>query len=118
MNEIAELYAEVLPELAKPVLTSGVRRDIKARWAAEPERQSLGWWRGLFANVRTMPRLMGETGDWRASLGWLVNRGNLDKVLSGQYLPTEGGTKPPLPSMSLAEYDAMRRRQAAEAEPG
>ena len=118
VNEIAELYAETLPELAKPVLTPGVSRDIRARWAAEPERQDLEWWRELFERVRTMPRLMGETGDWRASLGWLVNRGNLDKVLSGQYLPRAGGVRQPLRSMSDEEFEAMRAREAAELEPG
>jgi hypothetical protein len=117
VNEIAELYAEVLPELPKPVLTKRVTRDIGARWNAEPERQRLEWWRGFFSRVRTMPRLMGE-GDEKlcASLGWLVNRGCMDRVLAGQYLTRQAGGSQPLRSMSDAEFEAMRVRQAAAPE--
>ena len=119
VNEIAELYSETLPELPKPVLTPRVLRDIKARWAAEPERQELEWWREFFGRVRTMPRLMGEGDDKLcASLGWLVNRGCMDKILAGQYLTRAGGVRQPLRSMSDEEFEAMRAREAAELEPG
>jgi hypothetical protein len=64
-----------------------------------------------------MPRLMGE-GDEKlcASLGWLVNRGCMDRVLAGQYLTRPAGGSQPLRSMSDAEFEAMRVRQAAAPE--
>jgi hypothetical protein len=118
VNEIVQIYADILPELPKPnELTTKMRRDIEARWNAIPEQQSLEWWRRFFAKVRDCPHLMGETGDWRASLGWLVIRGNLDKVLSGQYLPLESKGRQSFRCMSEAEFEAMRKRQDTEMEP-
>jgi len=116
VNEIAEIYADVLPELPKPVLTPKVQRDITSRWAADPSRQCLEWWREYFGRVRTMPRLMGEGDDKLcASLGWLVNRGCMDKILAGQYLTRVDATRQPPRCMSDEEFERMR---AAEAAPG
>jgi len=120
VNEIAELYAEVLPELPQPKeLTEKMRRDIEARWKAAPERQGLDWWRSYFGKVRDCPYLLGEEGSWRASLGWLVNSGCMDKVLGGEY-PTRaeqagrrGGTQETR-GMSEEEYELM----LAEAQAG
>jgi hypothetical protein len=121
VNEIASLYAETLPELPKSEeLTEKMRRDIEARWKAAPERRSLEWWGWFFAKVRECPYLMGESGTWRASLGWLVNRGNLDKVLGGEY-PTRAeidekrGGPGAVRAMSDEEFERMRGEEAAAA---
>jgi len=121
VNEIASIYADVLPELPqREEPTEKMRRDIEARWKAGPERQDLEWWRGYFAKVRECPFLMGEGGTWRASLGWLVNRGCMDKVLGGEY-PTraEMDEKREGPgvvrAMSDEEFERMRADEAAAA---
>jgi|GEM_PF-2340375 len=132
VSEIVALYREVLPELPEPrEETEKLAKDITARWKSKPERQSLEWWAGFFALVRECPYLMGEsTGDWIASLGWLVNRGNMDKVLGGEY-PTrdqvgdlkraKGEVVRETKSWSMEEYEQMRAEQAreqAQAPPG
>lgn len=87
VSEIVALYREALPELPEPrEETEKLTKDIGARWQAKSERHSLEWWAGFSALVRESPYLMGEnTGSWCASLGWLVAKGNMDKVLGGEY---------------------------------
>lgn len=119
VSEIVALYREALPELSEPrEETEKLGKDITARWKSKPERQSLEWWAEFFALVRERPYLMGEgKGDWRASLGWLVAKGNMDKVLGGEY-PTraKGGGPPAVKSYSLEESERMRlAAEAAEA---
>lgn len=111
VNEIMQIYAEVLPELPQPeALTEKMRRDIEARWKTAPERRSLKWWRDYFGRVRERPFLMGEGGTWRASLGWLVNGGCMDKVLGGEY-PTRSelsGPQSATESYTLEEFERMQ----------
>jgi len=121
VNEITNLYTEMLPELPQPKeLTEKMRRDLEARWKAAPERWSLEWWGWFFAKVRECPYLRGESGAWRASLGWLVNRGNLDKVLGDEY-PTRAeidekrGGPGAVRAMSDEEFERMRGEETAAA---
>ncbi|MGE4553719.1 MAG: hypothetical protein AB7D57_11440, partial [Desulfovibrionaceae bacterium] len=86
-EEVARIYADVLPELPQPrVVTDKMRREIGARAKAKAERRRPEWWRWYFLQVRDMPYLMGAVkDDWQASLAWLVGRAAMDKVLGGQY---------------------------------
>lgn len=123
LNEIAQLYADVLPELPQPnELTTKIHRDIEARWNANPERQCLEWWRKFFARVRDYPFLMGENGTWCANLGWLVSRGCMDKVLGGEY-PTRAEAERlangranvrAAESYTLEEFEQMQAQAGAE----
>lgn len=123
VKEIVGLYVRLLPELPKPPqITVKMEREIKARWQAQAERRSLAWWEGFFKSVRDYPFLMGESKDWRASLGWLVGRTNMDKVLGGEYqCRGERGPQPGVPAratktMSLEEFEQMQREgQVADA---
>jgi len=116
VSEIVALYREALPELPEPrEETEKLAKDMTARWKAKPERQSLEWWAWFFALVRECPYLMGEGKDgWRASLGWLVNKGSMDKVLGGEY-PTREQAQPAGRGMTNEEFELLRQ-QAAEAE--
>lgn len=125
VSEIVDLYRKALPELPEPrEETEKLGKDITARWMSKSERQSLEWWAGFFALVRECPYLLGEsTGDWRASLGWLVNKGNMDKVLGGEYPTREqaeatrsakGEVVRETKSWSLEEYEQMRTERARE----
>lgn len=112
--KVVDLYREVLPELPQPnEMTAKLRRDIDRARTASPERAELAWWRERFEQVRQSPHLMGENGDWRASLGWLVTGENLDKLLAGHYPPRAEGGPAKRTTMSEEEFEAMLRDQEA-----
>lgn len=124
VSEIVQTYADVLPELPQPnELNTKIHQDIEARWNANPECQCMEWWRKFFAKVRDCPYLMGENGTWRASLGWLVNRGCMDKVLGGEYLTRAeaerlangGACVQATESYTLEEFEQMQAQASAEA---
>lgn len=108
VKKIVELYREVLPELPEPEeITEKISRDIERRWAAKGERRNLDYWRRYFERVRACPHLMGEGREgWRASLGWLVGRGNMDKVLGGEY-PTRQEGVAAAGGMSQEEFERL-----------
>jgi hypothetical protein len=115
VNEVVELYRQTLPELPEPhEVTAKLGRDIRSAANASPERANPDWWRRYFGLVRESPLLMGEgKSGWRASLGWLVCRANMAKVLAGEYPAREGGSAPA--AMSEEEYEAMRAQGGPEA---
>lgn len=85
-EKIIQLYHERLPELP-PVVASRWRgskgaKYLRARWREDKRHQSLDFWGRFFAAARTNAHWMGGTGDFRASLAWLVQRENFDKVIS------------------------------------
>lgn len=83
-QEIIALYHEILPALP-PVREWTGDADLRARWRSSPERQSLDWWRTFFAYIAKSPFLMGERGDFQASLGWIVRAKNFAKIVNGNY---------------------------------
>lgn len=83
-QEIIALYHEILPELP-PVREWTGEDDLRARWRSSAERQSLDWWRTFFGYVKKSPFLMGERGDFQASLRWIVKAGNFAKIVNGNY---------------------------------
>jgi uncharacterized protein YdaU (DUF1376 family) len=90
-REIVALYHECLPELRRVREWNPTRQKLLARrWAEDPERQDVEWWRGFFGYVRRSPFLMGRvTGrDGRAfdcDLEWLIRPTNFAKVVEGKY---------------------------------
>jgi uncharacterized protein YdaU (DUF1376 family) len=58
---------------------------LRARWKEDPKHQSLEFWQGLFEYIRDKcPFLLGEK-DWKADLGWIVNKNNFIKIREGKY---------------------------------
>jgi hypothetical protein len=90
-QRIVALYHECLPELRRVREWNETRQRLLARrWAEDPERQDLEWWRGFFGYVRRSPFLMGRvTGrDGRpfdCDLEWLIRPTNFAKVVEGKY---------------------------------
>jgi hypothetical protein len=90
-SRIVALYHESLPELRQVREWNDARQRLLAkRWAENPERQSLGWWREFFGYVRKSPFLMGQTQgrDGRpfdCDLEWLIRPTNFAKVVEGKY---------------------------------
>lgn len=88
-REIADAFAQILPELVPPRgirLTPDLRKQIQARCSELAERRDIDWWRGYFQDVRGCPHLMGEnTSGWQASISWMTKPRNMTKVLAGEY---------------------------------
>lgn len=86
VQRIVATYNRLLPELpAVRVFPEQAARMLRARWREDRERQSLAWWEGFFAYVRTCPFLMGRVTNFQADLLWLVRPTNFAKVLNGNY---------------------------------
>ena len=72
-----------------PVHWNGTRAiNLKTRWREDIKRQNLNWWRGLFRYMAQSEwmtgRKAGNNGTtFRASLGWLVQPGNFNRVVEG-----------------------------------
>lgn len=83
--EIIGLYNATLPELQQviPERWGGTRaKHLQARWRESPKHQSLKFWESFFNELRNYPFYLGENDrGWRADLGWLVERGNFDKMI-------------------------------------
>jgi hypothetical protein len=86
-DDILSAYHRRLPALPKVrVFSAGLKRNIRARWNEDAERQNQGWWEMYFAHVGGCPFLLGENKrNWRASFSWLMKSGNLAKVINDEY---------------------------------
>ncbi|WP_319780029.1 hypothetical protein [Maridesulfovibrio sp.] len=91
-EEVVEAFCEILPDLPKPeVLTDPLRRKIrKCKCEGGPPEKGVEWWRWYFSLVKEYPRLLGEgESGWKASIPWLVEPGNMAKVLGGGFQSRE-----------------------------
>lgn len=106
-NELIDLYEKHLPDLPtvrKSLFATGSNaKATRQRWdwvmtathekgprmgqrLAETPEQALDWFDKFFGFVSQSEFLTGKDGRWTGcNLGWLMNRGNFEKVLSGQY---------------------------------
>ena len=103
---ILDLFADKLPELPQPrrsLWSSSKNAEaLRSRWRwvltsrhesgprkgqrlAECEADAVAWFGRFFEYVGKCPLLMGDKGEWRAELGWLVKRENFAKVIQGNY---------------------------------
>ena len=93
-EKIIAAYHEILPQC--PVVRrwgDDSKKSLRARWREDKSRQSVEWWRGFFSEVASSDFLTGKVnGSGRspffASLGWLVKRANIEKVLNGNFTNT------------------------------
>lgn len=106
-DKLIDLYEKHLPELPsvrKSLFSTGSNaKATKQRWdwvmnskhekgsragqrLAETEEQALDWFDKFFGFVSQSDFLTGRDKAWSGcNLGWLMNRNNFEKVLSGQY---------------------------------
>lgn len=84
---IIAAYHKELPNCPEVRGWSKKRQDhLRARWKEEPCRQTMEWWRGLFAWMKESDWLMGKSGSFLVSLPWLIkSEENLLKVIEGTY---------------------------------
>lgn len=91
VDQIVELFNELLPELPRVVLVNKDRKSkIQARWAESPVHQDLDFWRDFFGMVQASEWLMGRVGGrdnkpFRCNFDWLVAPTNFVKVVEGNY---------------------------------
>lgn len=95
-DAIIAAYHEALPTLPRIRSWTDTRRaNLRARWREESKRQSLDYWKRLFAHVAASDFLTGRAPgrDGRppflASLDWLVKPENFAKVIEGKYHEAE-----------------------------
>ena len=106
-DQLIDLYEKHLPELPsvrKSLFSTGTNaKTTKQRWdwvmssthekgpragqrLAETQEQALEWFDKFFGFVSQSDFLTGRDKKWSGcNLGWLMNRANFEKVLSGQY---------------------------------
>ena len=86
-GRIVEAYNQALGDKLPQVreLTEKRKRTLQTRWRANPERQSLDWWRGYFERIARSAFLTGERGKFKASFDWITNPSNMVKILEGNY---------------------------------
>lgn len=91
VDQIVELFNELLPELPRVVLVNKDRKSkIQARWAESPVHQDLDFWSDFFGMVQASDWLMGRVGGrdnkpFRCNFDWLVAPTNFVKVVEGNY---------------------------------
>ena len=68
---------------------NGNRRTLMtARWKEHPD---LDWWKAYFDRIEPSSFLKGKNDrGWKATLDWILNAANMDKILEGKY-DEEGG---------------------------
>ncbi|MEN5284791.1 helix-turn-helix domain-containing protein [Stenotrophomonas lactitubi] len=90
---IIAAYHKELPNCPEVQGWSDRRRaHLRARWKTDADRQSVEWWRGLFAYMRDSDYLMGKVNSFQVSLSWLIkSEENLLKVCEGNYHNNRNG---------------------------
>ena len=83
-EKLRELFNSTCLSLSKVVGISGKRQTaVGARWKEHPD---LDWWIKYFERVEASGFLKGKNErKWKATFDWLINSGNMDKVLEGRY---------------------------------
>ena len=106
-EQVAALYREMCPMLpGVRDLTDARRSAMRARMEHAPEGQIWAMWRELFGHVRRSSFLRGENSrGWRATLDWLINPTNFDKVMAGTY-DDRGTASNPAGSFDTDEFFA------------
>lgn len=88
-EKIRSLWNETCLSLSKANGINGERRvSLSARWKNHPE---IDWWKAYFARIEASSFLTGHNDHgWKATIDWVLNAANMDKVLEGKY-DQEGG---------------------------
>lgn len=89
-QEIIALWHELMPELTT-VKTWNEKRAkmLKARWNGKDmdgnKFNNLKFWRKYFEYIRESDWLMGRCNKWSATLEWVINESNFNKIIEGTY---------------------------------
>lgn len=91
-QEIINIYHELIPAGTQVRIWNETRRKhLQARWREDAKRQSLEWWRKLFAYCAKSQFLTGQVSpsngrvQFVIGLDWIVNPTNFAKIIEGKY---------------------------------
>ena len=90
-TEIIAVYHEVLPACTRVKVWDDTRQSmLRKRWREDAKRQSLDYWRRLFAHCAKsdflMGRAVGSNGrPFQLSLDWIIKPTNFAKIIEGKY---------------------------------
>lgn len=113
-KEIIAAYHELLPELPQVnVWNQSSKKNLQARWREDKARQSLDWWKWLFAErIGNSDFLMGKIKEFRADLDWIVRPNNFQKIMNGRYQNRDSAQQKIQPRNYKEAQDAERRQRA------
>lgn len=90
-QQIIDLYHELLPAGRHVRAWNETRKaKLRTRWREDKKRQSLDWWRKLFAYIGRSDFLTGRTNSngrapFELDLEWIVTPANFVKIIEGKY---------------------------------
>lgn len=86
-SDIVDLYHQHCPVMPRvKTLTETRKKQLKARWREDRERQNLEWWARFFQYCSGIPFLCGESSTgFIADLEWLTKQSNFVKTIEGKY---------------------------------
>jgi hypothetical protein len=90
-DQIIAAYHELLPMGRRVKAWNNSRRaKLRSRWREDRKRQSLDWWRKLFAYISSSDFLTGRTSNagrapFEIDLEWIVTPANFVKIIEGKY---------------------------------
>ena len=85
-QEIVDSYHENLPMLPKVKIWSNPRQSLlRSRWSENEKHQNIEFWNKLFRYVATSDFLIGNAGDFKATLEWIIKSSNFIKIIEGNY---------------------------------
>lgn len=89
IEKLRILWNDTCLSYSKANGVNGNRRTLMtARWK---EHQDLDWWKAYFDRIEASSFLKGKNDrGWKATLDWILNAANMDKILEGKY-DEEGG---------------------------
>ena len=85
---IGDSYNEICVSLPRQKsLNPARRRAIKARWAEDPKRQNLGWWKEYFAFIQNQCPFLtgGNDRNWVADFDFVIKGNRMTSIREGKY---------------------------------
>ncbi len=89
-EKIRLLWNDTCLSFSKANGISGKRKiALAARWKEHPD---LDWWAAYFQRIEASDFLKGKNPrSWKATIDWVLNAANMDKILEGNYDEKKGG---------------------------
>lgn len=92
-REIIKIWNDILPELPHVSVWGDLSRsNLRARWKSNKTYQSTEWWKNFFIAISESDFLMGRRTEFQATLGWVVQPKNFEKIINGNYKNREPQT--------------------------
>jgi len=86
-DKIIDIYHAKLPTLNQVKIWNDTsRKNLRARWREDSERQAMEFWKCLFVYISESDFLMGDNDrGWQLDMMWIVRPNNFAKIVNGRY---------------------------------